>query len=380
MTSPKRLAYSLETLIKELSNWLSATRDFDPSASSSLKQEEEAVLRTDQRINVMVHQHTHNQESGKRIDETFTEMYAFCTETLHLARQTFTQVQEARVQVHMILQHWQKELSQAELWLGRSQERLTTAQTELQQKQASFRYTIEALQGAKEALYVCRNGTSPRGCFAEALTLQQSQVEMEKAQAEVRTADRELHDATTEEALAQARATVCMQTVELAQEAVNMADVTLQNAQQSVNYAERSHKFIETVRKLLQETQHIAKMEEEAVENMLESVGTAKTRIDEAKQHSKKAECHRDAAIGYALQAQKDLQRRAEQLRRLNSPDVEEFCTTLEKSMLCGRPKVVPFLGGLLSLRLAELQEQNIDTLPTGENDREMSAERDEHV
>lgn len=48
MTSSRRLTHSLETLFKELSVWVAATRDFDVTASHALKQEEEAVIDAEQ--------------------------------------------------------------------------------------------------------------------------------------------------------------------------------------------------------------------------------------------------------------------------------------------------------------------------------------------
>jgi chromosome segregation ATPase len=379
MTSSKRLAHSLETLAKELSVWVAATRDFDITASHALKQEEEAVLRAEQQIKIMAHQYTYNQELGKKVDETFAATHVLCRETLYRTQETFTQVQGALVQINMLLDRAQKELAQTKTWLKQAQERLITAKTELQRTQTRFSHTMYVLQDAQEALLQCRNDTSLRRCFGEAIAVQRSQTEMEQAQAAMFIAERELHDATAQEMQAQNRVTPCMQAVEFIEEAVDMAHVTIHNAEQSVNDAQQSLECIEAVRKLLQETQHGVNKEAEIVEKMIRATRVAKTHIDEARRQATRAAGHEDVAVASALQAQKGLQRRVEQLRLLDHPQLEESAPAVEKRVEHSRPKIVPFLGGLLSLRIVGLKLQNLYALPLGENDREILTEGNEY-
>src|SRR5947209_13869096 len=145
MTSSRHLTYSLETLFKELSVWVAATRDFHMAASHALKQEEEAVIDAEQQIKTMLHQHAYNQELGQRAHEAFTATHTFCTETLYRTQQTFTQVQGALAQINMLLERAQKELAQAQTVLKRAQERLVAAKTELQRTQARFTHTMYIL-------------------------------------------------------------------------------------------------------------------------------------------------------------------------------------------------------------------------------------------
>jgi tetratricopeptide (TPR) repeat protein len=264
-----------------------------------------------------------------------------CNTAVDTAHETISAVEQAQHKSEITLEKWEAELLLALAWQSRAEERLERAIQAFQQAERNFQSAKRDLERAESSLERCTNDSERKDCDSEQRAYNNARKEVAQAIEALEIAEAEVSAAQADLEKAKARVRCCRSAVGYAEQAVQHAHSAMEQAAQALNDAERSLENAESASRAANNAQAKALEAEGQIEQLLIKVHQAERITNNAQVHTQTARNMSDSAYRLAVMGNQELERRADQLIRLNQTS-SGFWGGVEKGVA-----VVQIFGGL---------------------------------
>ena len=315
MAEPARIASVIGGVSSELGRWSVAATSAVEEAGQAVRWGTEHVQRADHTTNIAndLAQQQENTVAREKQSAERTE------ESAHDAKMALDTQRSAALQLqgfaNQTLQAWTGELSKAQSWQQRAQQRVAKAEVWVARAEQRVVSCQASVRSAERSLSSCRSNKERKNCNSEARSLSNAQAELSAAQQDLRRAIAELSEARVELARAIARVQCCQTAVHFAGEAAKASHSSIEQVEEGAHTSELALADAKRAVEAVGRAKDFLEKELAAVERMLSLTVRARRRLDEALAHLRSASDSYQSSQRYAKDAQRDMSLRIERLR-----------------------------------------------------------------